>query len=76
MLSLLLRNQLSTVCFYKGCVFFTLELVEPFSGHCLAIKRQNIPQSPLQVLHLAALLLVWAYAGSKLLMGLTVKQQS
>ena len=22
MLSLLLRNQLSTVCFYKGCVFF------------------------------------------------------
>ena len=25
-LSLLLRNQLSPVCFYKGCVFFTLEI--------------------------------------------------
>ena len=26
MLSLLLRNQLSPVCFFKGCVFFTLEI--------------------------------------------------
>ena len=31
-----------------------LKLVEWFSGHCRAIKSQNLPQSGLQVVHLAA----------------------
>ena len=30
------------------------ELVEWFSGHCRAIKSENLPQTGLQVVHLAA----------------------
>ena len=31
-----------------------LQLVEWFSGHCRAIKSQNLPQTGLQVVHFAA----------------------
>ena len=31
-----------------------LKLVEPFSGHCLAIKSGKLPQNRLQVVHFAA----------------------
>ena len=31
-----------------------LKLVEPFSGHCQAIKSEKLPQNRLQVVHFAA----------------------
>ena len=31
-----------------------LKLVEPFSGHCLAINSENLPQNRLHGVHFAA----------------------
>ena len=63
-----------------------LKLVEWFSGHCRAIKSQNLPQSRLQVVQFAAFWSrckilaceVWACAESKIsrqFLGLKVTQQ-